>query len=70
MSFNSKMMFNFRKMSLNQIALVISVILITIYLVNLSREKYKSIEDIELSKLSNGNKVTQEELDTVLKFIR
>ena len=64
------MMFNFRKMSLNQIALVISVILITIYLVNLSREKYKSIEDIELSKLSNGNKVTQEELDTVLKFIR
>lgn len=70
MSFNSKMMFNFRKMSLNQIALVISVILITIYLVNLSREKYKSTEEIEINKLASGEKITQEELDTVLKFIR
>ena len=55
---------------MNQLMLVISVVLISIYLMNLSKEKYKSTEDIELSKLSDGKKVTQEELDTVLKFIR
>lgn len=63
-------MFNFRKLNMNQLMLVISVVLISIYLMNLSREKYKSTEDIELGKLSDGKKVTQEELDTVLKFIR
>lgn len=64
-----------KKISLNNVMLVVSVIAITIYLMRLAKEKYEesvgpSMGPGEVKEVAEKKQLTQSELDAVLKFIR
>lgn len=59
------------KISLNIVLLIISFIVISMYLYNTSQEKYEeNFIPSEITEVANKKKLTQAELDAVLKFIR
>ena len=69
------MKFNFRKIKLNQILLIVSIIIVSLWLVNLAREKYEEGQvgpalDPAVEEAAKEKKMTQAELDAVLKFIK
>lgn len=69
------MKFNFRKIKLNQILLIVSIIIVSLWLVNLAREKYEEGQvgpalGPAIEEAAKEKKMTQAELDAVLKFIK
>jgi hypothetical protein len=65
---------NFRKLKLNQILLGISIVVILVWLFRIAKEKYEEMEQAEqigptVEKAAESKKMTQAELDAVLKFI-
>ena len=70
------MKFNFKKMKLNQVLLIISIIIVSLWLINRAREKYEegqvgpSVGPSEVKEAAEKKQLSQAELDAVLKFIR
>lgn len=70
------MKFNFRKVKLNQFLLVVSILIVSLWLINRTREKYEdgqvgpSVGPSEVKEAAEKKQLTQSELDAVLKFIR
>lgn len=64
------MKFNFRKIDINQIILFISIVVISMWLFRLSRERYEETQiGPSIESAAKDKKMTQAELDAVLKFI-
>jgi len=67
---------NLRKIKLNQILLILSILIVSLWLINLAKEKYEegsvgpSIGPTEVKDVAEQKKMTQAELDAVLKFIK
>jgi hypothetical protein len=70
------MKFNFRKVKLNQILLIASIIIVSLWLINRARERYEegqvgpSAGPSEVRETAEKKQLSQAELDAVLKFIR
>ena len=67
---------NLRKIKLNQILLILSILIVSLWLINLAKEKYEegsvghSVGPTEDKDVAEQKKMTQAELDAVLKFIK
>ena len=69
------MKINFKKIKVNQILLIISIIIVSIWLVNHAKEKYEEGQigpaiGPAIEETAKAKKMTQAELDAVLKFIK
>ena len=69
------MKINFKKIKVNQILLIISIVIVSIWLVNRAREKYEEgqigpVIGPAIEETAKAKKMTQAELDAVLKFIK
>jgi hypothetical protein len=69
------MKINFKKIKVNQILLIISIVIVSIWLVNRAREKYEEGQigpaiGPAIEETAKAKKMTQAELDAVLKFIK
>jgi len=69
------MKINFKKIKVNQILLIISIIIVSIWLVNRAKEKYEEGQigpaiGPAIEETAKAKKMTQAELDAVLKFIK
>lgn len=69
------MKFNFRKIKLNHILLIVSILIVTLWLINLAREKYEEGQvgpsiGPAIEEAAEKKQMTQAELDAVLKFIK
>lgn len=65
------MKINFKKIKMNQVLLIISIIIVSIWLVNRAREKYEEGQiGPAIEETAKAKKMTQAELDAVLKFIK
>jgi len=59
------------KFKLNQILLVVFILIVSLWLVKLGKEKYKESQlGPTVREVAEDKKMTQAELDAVLKFIR
>jgi len=67
---------NLRKIKLNQILLILSILIVSLWLINLAKEKYEeenvgpSVGPTEVKDVAEQKKMSQAELDAVLKFIK
>ena len=65
------MKINFNKIKMNQILLIISIVIVSIWLVNRAKEKYEEGQiGPAIQETAKEKKMTQAELDAVLKFIK
>ena len=69
------MKINFKKIKVNQILLIISIVIVSIWLVNRAKEKYEEGQigpaiGPAIQETAKAKKMTQAELDAVLKFIK
>jgi len=69
------MKINFKKIKVNQILLIISIVIVSIWLVNRAKEKYEEGQigpaiGPAIEETAKAKKMTQAELDAVLKFIK
>lgn len=69
------MKINFKKIKMNQVLLIISIVIVSIWLVNRAREKYEEGQigpaiGPAIEETAKAKKMTQAELDAVLKFIK
>ena len=65
------MKINFKKIKVNQILLIISIVIVSIWLVNRAKEKYEEGQiGPAIQETAKEKKMTQAELDAVLKFIK
>ena len=65
------MKINFKKIKMNQVLLIISIVIVSIWLVNRAREKYEEGQiGPAIQETAKEKKMTQAELDAVLKFIK
>jgi hypothetical protein len=69
------MKINFKKVKLNQVLLIISIVIVSMWLVNRAKEKYEEGQigpaiGPAIEETAKAKKMTQAELDAVLKFIK
>jgi hypothetical protein len=69
------MKINFNKIKMNQVLLIISIVIVSIWLVNRAKEKYEEGQigpaiGPAIQETAKAKKMTQAELDAVLKFIK
>lgn len=69
------MKINFKKIKMNQVLLIISIIIVSLWLINRAREKYEEGQigpaiGPAIEETAKAKKMTQAELDAVLKFIK
>jgi hypothetical protein len=69
------MKINFKKIKMNQVLLIISIVIVSIWLVNRAREQYEEGQigpaiGPTIEETAKAKKMTQAELDAVLKFIK
>ncbi|ALI95169.1 hypothetical protein AP053_gp058 [Ostreococcus mediterraneus virus 1] len=69
------MKINFKKIKMNQVLLIISIIIVSLWLINRAREKYDEGQigpaiGPAIEETAKAKKMTQAELDAVLKFIK
>ena len=69
------MKINFKKIKMNQVLLIISIIIVSLWLINRAREKYEEGQigpsiGPAIEEASKEKKMTQAEFDAVLKFIK
>jgi len=69
------MKINFNKIKMNQVLLIISIVIVSIWLVNRAKEKYEEGQigpaiGPAIEETAKAKKMTQAELDAVLKFIK
>jgi hypothetical protein len=65
------MKINFKKVNLNQVILIISIAIVSMWLVNRAKEKYEEGQiGPAIEETAKAKKMTQAELDAVLKFIK
>mgnify|MGYP001054430974 CR=1 FL=1 len=66
------MKINLKKVKLNQVLLIISIVIVSMWLVNRANEKYEEEKTIgpTIEIAAEEKKMSQAELDAVLKFIK